>query len=111
MTISNGTSCFVLKQSFAGNAAVLDGNKRVNPGCIPDDVERVRFNQLFAHPLGLAKSQSMSRIAIVPSVNHTVTGMRLMECTFPAIRAADNLRTLLVSKHTVGYIHALNGPS
>ncbi len=45
----------------------------------------------------------MSRIAIVPSEKHTV--MRLMECSIPPIKAADNLRTPLVSKD--GYIHAL----
>jgi hypothetical protein len=107
MIISNCTSCFVLKQPFAGNAALLDdGNKRVDPPCIPDDVELVRFNPLFAHLFAaLSKSQSMSRIAIVPSENHTV--MRLTEFTFPAIKATNDLRTPLVSKHTVGYIHAL----
>jgi hypothetical protein len=106
MTISNGISCFVLKQPFAQKAALLDGNKRVDPPCISDDMELVRFNPLFAHLFpALSKSQSMSRIAIFPFEKHTV--MCLMESSFPAIKAADNLRTSIVSKHTVGYMHGL----
>jgi hypothetical protein len=47
----------------------------------------------------------MSQLQIVPSEQHTVT--RLMELLFPGIKATDCERTPLVSKHTIGYIHAL----
>jgi hypothetical protein len=47
----------------------------------------------------------MSQLQIVPSEQHTVT--RLMELSFPGIKATDGERTPLVSKHTIGYIHAL----
>ena len=101
MTISNSISRFVLKTTFAGNVALVDGNKRINPPCIPEDTELVRFNPLFAHLFAvLSKSQSMGSLAIVPSENHTVT--RLLETSFPAIKATDNKRTLLVSKVTIG---------
>jgi hypothetical protein len=69
-------------------------------------VELVRFNPLLAHLLhALANSQSMSQLQIVPSEQHTVT--RLMELSFPGIKATNGERTQLVSKHTIGYIHAL----
>jgi hypothetical protein len=47
----------------------------------------------------------MSALAIVPSKLSTVT--RLMGLAFPGIKATDDERTPLVSKHTIGYIHAL----
>jgi hypothetical protein len=83
-----------------------------------DDTElaaRFTGNPLFAHLFAtlsestagvtgsLRSRQSMSALEIVPSEHSTVTGMRLMELSFPAIKATDSERTLLVSKHTVGY--------
>jgi hypothetical protein len=47
----------------------------------------------------------MSPLEIVPSELNTVT--RLMELSFPGIKATDGDRKQLVSKHTIGYIHAL----
>ncbi len=47
----------------------------------------------------------MSALEIVPTEQRTIS--RLMENSFPAIKASDNVRTPLVSKHTVGYIHTL----
>ena len=47
----------------------------------------------------------MSELAIVPSQKHTVA--RLMELSFPGIKETNGERTPLVSKHTIGYIHAL----
>ena len=76
------------------------------PPIIPDNTELVRFNPLFAHVYAaLSKSQSMSELAIVPSQKHTVA--RLMELSFPGIKETNGERTPLVSKHTIGYIHAL----
>jgi hypothetical protein len=57
-------------------------------------MELVRFNQLFAH-LFTTRSQSMSALEIV------------MQLSFPGIKETDGERTPLVSKHTIGYIHAL----
>jgi hypothetical protein len=69
-------------------------------------VELVRFNALLAHLMAtLSKSQSMSQLEVVPSQHHTVH--RLLEQSFPGIKATDGERTPLVSKHTIGYIHAL----
>ena len=69
-------------------------------------MELVRFNPLLAHVYAaLSKSQSMSELAIVPSLKHTVA--RLMELSFPGIKETNGERTPLVSKHTIGYIHAL----
>jgi hypothetical protein len=76
------------------------------PPIIPDDVELVRFNPLLAHVYAaLSKSQSMSELAVVPSLKHTVA--RLMGLSFPGIKEMNGERTPLVSKHTIGYIHAL----
>ena len=69
-------------------------------------MELVRFNPLLAHVYAaLSKSQSLSELAIVPSLKHTVA--RLMELSFPGIKETNGERTPLVSKHTIGYIHAL----
>jgi hypothetical protein len=69
-------------------------------------VELVRFNALLAHLLAtLSNSQSMSLLEVVPSQQHTVT--LVMEYSFPGIKETDGERTPLVSKHTIGYIHAL----
>ena len=85
---------------------MVDGTKPIAPPIVPENVELVRFNPLFAHLFAaLSKSQSMSALEIVPSEQCTIS--RLMESSFPAIKATDNVRTPLVSKHTVGYIHAL----
>ena len=76
------------------------------PPVIPEDVELVRFNPLLAHILAaLSKSQSLSQLEVVPSQKHTVA--RLMELSFPGIKETNGERTPLVSKHTIGYIHAL----
>ena len=78
----------------------------ITPPIIAEDVGLDRFNPLFAHLYSaLAKSQSMSALEVIPSDGRTVT--RILESTFPAIKAADDEPTPLVSKHTVGYIHAL----
>ncbi len=47
----------------------------------------------------------MSALEIVPSKLYTVT--RLMQISFPGIKGTDGERTPLVSKQTIGYIHAL----
>ena len=78
----------------------------ITPPIIAEDVGLDRFNPLFAHLYSaLAKSQSMSALEVIPSYGRTVT--RILESTFPAIKATDDEPTPLVSKHTVGYIHAL----
>ena len=69
-------------------------------------MELVRFNPLCAHVYNaFSKSQSLSELAVVPSLKHTVT--RLMGLSFPGIKETNSERTPLVSKHTIGYIHAL----
>ena len=76
------------------------------PPIIPDNTELVRFNPLLAHVYAaLSKSQSMTELAVVPSQKHTVA--RLMDLSFPGIKETNGERTPLVSKHTIGYIHAL----
>jgi hypothetical protein len=67
-----GTSCrdhfkqyiqICTETTFAGNIALVDGNKRIAPPIIPDDTELVNFNQLFAHLFAsLSRSQSMSTL-------------------------------------------------
>jgi hypothetical protein len=66
----------------------------------------ININVLFAHLCSvLSGSQVMSAFQINPCTLLTV--IRLMDCTFPAIKSTDDKRTPYVTSGIVGYIYAL----
>ena len=91
---------------FAGNVCLVDGRLPISAPIIAEAQTLVHFNMLFAHLFfHLSKSQAMSAYEINPSKLLTINA--LLEGSFPAIKATNNLPTPFVSPRTVAYIHAL----
>jgi hypothetical protein len=85
---------------------MADETPLVDPRFIPDTMELVHFNVLFAHLFSvLSGSQSMSAFEISPCKHLTVSA--LIDSSFPAIKSTDNKPTPMVTSKTAGYIHAL----
>ena len=81
-------------------------NKKIKILQTPADVVYNDFNALFTHLFSaLSKSHSMSLFHISPGKGSTVP--KIVNTTFPAIRATNNKPTPMVTSKTVGYIHAL----
>ena len=81
-------------------------NKKVEILETPADLVYNNFNALFAHLFSaLSESHSMSLFHITGSPGSTVP--KIVNATFPAIRATNNKPTPMVTSKTVGYIHAL----
>ena len=65
-----------------------------------------KFNALFAHLFStLSNSHSMSLFHVSPGKGSTVP--KIVNDTFPAIKATNDQPTPMVTSKTVGYIHAL----
>jgi hypothetical protein len=85
---------------------MADAMRLVDPQFIPNTMELVHFNVLFAHLFSvLSGSQSMSAFAINPCKHLTVSA--LINGSFPAIKFTDNKPKQMVTSKTAGYIHAL----
>ena len=81
-------------------------NKKVEVFETPADLVYNKFNALFAHLFSkLANSHSMSLFHVSPGKGSTVP--KIVNDTFPAIRATNDQPTPMVTSKTVGYIHAL----
>ena len=85
---------------------MADETRLVDPPFIPDTMELVHFNVLFAHLFSvLSGSQSMSAFEINPCKHLTVSA--LIDGSFPAKASTDNKPTPMVTSKTAGNIHAL----
>ena len=81
-------------------------NKKVRILETPADLVYNNFNALFAHLFSaLSRSHSMSLFHVSPGKGSTVP--KIVNDTFPAIRATNDKPTPMVTSKTVGYIHAL----
>ncbi len=87
------------------HVCLVNGNETISVTIIPDTQDRVHFNVLFVRLYNmLSKSQAMSLYEVNPA---KLLASALLEGTFPAIKATDNLPTLFVSPRTVAYIYTL----
>ncbi len=73
---------------------------------IPETHKLVHFNVMFAH-LFISKSQGMSLYEIILVKTLTIDLEALVDCSFPAIKATDNIALPFLGPRTVAYIHAL----
>ncbi len=90
----------------AGELLLFPENKRVEVFETPADLVYNKFNALFAHLFSkLANSHSMSLFHVSPGKGSTVP--KIVNDTFPAIRATNDQPTPMITSKTVGYIHAL----
>ena len=90
----------------AGELLLFPENKKVEVFETPADLVYNKFNALFAHLFSkLANSHSMSLFHVSPGKGSTVP--KIVNDTFPAIRATNDQPTPMVTSKTVGYIHAL----
>ena len=81
-------------------------NKKVEVFETPADLTYNNFNALFAHLFStLSESHSMSLFHVSPGKGSTVP--KIVNDTFPAIRATNDQPTPVITSKTVGYIHAL----
>ena len=90
----------------AGELLLFPENKKVEVFETPADLVYNKFNALFAHLFSkLANSHSMSLFHVSPGKGSTVP--KIVNDTFPAIRATNDQPTPMITSKTVGYIHAL----
>ena len=88
---------------------MVDEKMLVHPPHIPDTMDHIHLNVMFAHLLSalspVSRSQSMAMYHINPCKHNTVHC--LLTSTFPAIKSTNIMPTSLVTPKTVGYIHTL----
>ncbi len=91
---------------LAEHICLIKGNEPISLPIVPETQTLVHFNVMFAHLFNvLSKSQAMSLYEISPM--KTLTIEALVNGSFPAIKATDNVALPFVGPRTVAYVHAL----
>ncbi len=95
---------------LAEHLCLLKGDEPISLPIIPETHTLFHFNVMFAHLFNvLPKSQAMSLYEI--NQVKTLTIEALVNSSFPAIKATDDVALPFVGPRTVAYGHALSTPS
>ncbi len=102
--VYTGIYLYILILLFlAEHLCLLKGNEPISLPIIPQTHTLVHFNVMFAHLFSvLSKSQAMSLYEINPV--KTLTIEALVNGSFPAIKATDDVALPFVGPRTVAYV-------